>query len=292
MILVLEDDDFLRKALVQALEEEDYNVVEAAGAEQAAVVARQNDLELVIADVRLGEIDGLEFLAQLRRFKPEVKSIVMTGYASSNAPSRALRVKAEDYLYKPFELDDMLDAVERVLGAEEEKASYSGLLGGLLAGYKKVIDAAGAALTSAGLKSIDSPRDSCFSAFYVGVRSRKLKQHEAFDLWGRVEALENVRQEILKATSPHLNKAKTLAGEYEGVRELIVAVSKTTLPIRSTGDSSCPPQRFSHLFEAIHSGSVSTEQLKQAPVLRSLDPLTLAQSAPLSELFLKLWGSP
>lgn len=289
-VLVLEDDDFLRNALVEALEDEDYEVYQAADAQQAANTARRQDLDLVVADVRLGEVDGIEFLAQLRRFAPKVRSIVMTGYASNDAPARALKVQAEDYIYKPFELDDLLDAVERVLGAEDEKEKYRGLFGGIKAGYEKLKGAAGAALASAELKALEAPRDLCFSAFYVGVRSRKLNQKEAAELWGRIEALEQQRQELLKGAS-QLGRGKALAKDYDYVRELIAAVSRTSLEFRGQQGSSCPAELFAHLFAQLGAGAVSAEQLKQAPVVRTLDPLTLSQSEPLSQLFRCLWGA-
>ena len=289
-ILVVEDDRVLRKAVVDCLEDEGYRVYQAGNAEEAAEIAKKSELDLVVTDVRIGKIDGLQFLAQLKRFKPSVKSIVMTGYASDSAPLRAIKAEAEDYLYKPFELDSLLDAVERVLEGDTEEQRYQGLFSRVVSGYRKISDAAGAAIISARLKALERPRDLCFGSFYVGIRSRMLRFQEALQLWEKIERLETQRREALKEGSPSGNTLKSLSGKFQELRDFISAASRTRMPLIRSEQLSCPEPLFRHLFTGIEEGTISREQLKQASFLRSLDNLTLSQSTVLSELRQLVWG--
>ncbi|MGE0488700.1 MAG: response regulator [Vulcanimicrobiota bacterium] len=289
-ILIIEDDDFLRPSLARALREEDYEVFEAAAAEQALQVAKSKSLDLVIADVRLGAIDGLECLARIRRMQPRARSIVMTGYASEDAPTRAIEVEAEDYLYKPFELDDFLDAVEWVLESPAEETRYNSLLGTLVAGYRKLLDKAGAALASSELSSLDKPRDRAFHAFFVGVRSKKLGLDSARAVWAQLEKLEEGRQQLLEGELT-LGRGKTLREGYTYVFDLAAALSRTSLAPRHDGPApKAPVEAFGHLFAQIQKGSVSPEQVKQAPTLFSLDRVVWTQSQALADLRTRLWG--
>lgn len=286
-IMVVEDDNFLRASLVEALEDEDYEVVEAADASQALALAGRETVDLVVTDVRLGAVDGLELLARMRTLQPRARSIVMTGYASDEAPGRAVRVQAEDYLYKPFSLDDFLDAVERVFASGQEAERYEGLLGGF---FRKLADAAAARLTQAELSAVQGPRDEAFKAFFVGVRSRQLDEAGGRLVWSHLEELERRRQELLRGAT--LGQGKQLAEGYRYVSDLVAAFSRSSLGALSTGGSLIEEVAFRFLFGQIRSGAVSLEQVKQAPTMRGMDRLTLSQSEPLAALRSALWGSP
>ncbi|MEW6279112.1 MAG: response regulator, partial [Candidatus Eremiobacterota bacterium] len=103
-ILVLEDDSHMRGTLVRLLDEEGYQVSGVASGPEAIALSSRSEFDLIVADIRMEGMDGLECLASLRQVRPSMKSIVITGYASTDAPARALKVQAEDYLHKPFQL--------------------------------------------------------------------------------------------------------------------------------------------------------------------------------------------
>ncbi|MCD6422209.1 response regulator [bacterium] len=104
-ILVIEDDELFRDAIIEILRDEGYEVEGAGNGEEAIKLAEEYFFNLIISDVRLpGGMDGLETLRRIKEATPyPFKMIVITGYADRDAPVRAIRVGADDYIYKPFQ---------------------------------------------------------------------------------------------------------------------------------------------------------------------------------------------
>lgn len=289
-ILILEDDEELREALVETLEDEDYEVYGVGSARQALRVARQVMPDLVVSDVRMAGMDGLECLAQLRQVCPKARSIVITGYASKDAPTRAIKVEAQDYLYKPFSLDDLVTAVERVLAAADEEERYSKVLGSFVAGYRKVVRAAGTAIARLELASLEKVRETLFNGFYVGVRSGQLNRSEALHIWDRLEALERER-EALKTTGVHLKERGELAEGYQLLVDTVTALSREEFAFHDKrGPEQVPVRDFKEFYDRIRGGSISSQQLRLAPFLRTLDLRSLEVSAELKILHDMVWG--
>ena len=130
-ILVVEDDDALRPVLVEVLREEGYAVEEAANGDRALQHARETFFDLIITDVRMEGMDGLETAEAVHRIQPDVPVIVVTGYAHQDVPLRAIRQGAFDYLFKPFHLRELIVCVESALNnqklLEELENEMSGL---------------------------------------------------------------------------------------------------------------------------------------------------------------------
>lgn len=114
-ILLVEDDPEFLSLLSGMLEEEGYRVITAASGEDALRVAQEGEFELVITDVKLGGIDGLDTLAHLKQGNSELQSLVITGYATEADSVRAISLGVGDYLKKPFTLPDFLRAVNRLV---------------------------------------------------------------------------------------------------------------------------------------------------------------------------------
>ena len=112
-VVVLEDDAGLRTTLCEALNDEGYAVTGAAAAKEAVHSAEESGFDLIVADIRMAGMDGLDAVAAVRRCLPKIRTIVMTGYSSEADSIRALRLGIHDYLRKPFELEDFLAAVQR-----------------------------------------------------------------------------------------------------------------------------------------------------------------------------------
>lgn len=120
-VVVLEDDAGLRSSLCEALEDEGYLVTSAAAAKEAVHAAEDSGFDLIIADIRMAGMDGLEAVAAVRRCLPQIRIIVMTGYASEADSIRALRLGIHDYLRKPFDLEDFLAAVQRQIDSHRSE---------------------------------------------------------------------------------------------------------------------------------------------------------------------------
>ncbi|MEW6279166.1 MAG: response regulator [Candidatus Eremiobacterota bacterium] len=287
VILVLDDDQLLRSTIAENLEEEGYEVHQAASGPDALVMAASHDFDLIVADVRMAGMDGLECLAALKKLQPNARSIVITGYADEDAPSRAVKVQASDYLYKPFRLHELLTAVNRVLEARKEQATYGRLLGGLLAGARKLVGAAAQAMQEG--PALDSHREQVFQGFYVGVRSRKLTQSEALLVWDQLERLEERREGL--RTGQAAEGRQDLVQGYNYLMDVITAFQRTDMYIhQKRAPGQIDTQRFGEFYQRVRNGELSLEQVKLAPFLRILGAEVM-QSQELQDLYKKVWGA-
>jgi two-component system nitrogen regulation response regulator GlnG len=114
-ILIVDDEEAVCWALERALKGEGYRVDVAASAEQAFSLAWARPPDVVVLDVRLPGMDGLSALGRLRQRYPELPVIVVTAHGDLPTAVRAVEGGAFDYLAKPFDLEQALDAVRRAL---------------------------------------------------------------------------------------------------------------------------------------------------------------------------------
>lgn len=110
-ILVVEDEDIIRTALKRLLERNDFQVSEAASVDEALENFRLNEFDLIISDLRLPKTPGTD-LIELARGIPV---LIMTSYASLRSAVDSMKMGAVDYIAKPFDHDEMLEAVNRIL---------------------------------------------------------------------------------------------------------------------------------------------------------------------------------
>jgi len=133
-ILIIEDDKAFLQTLTNLLKKEGYSITGASDGLEAVELAKKRFFELVIADVRLPKgMDGIKAASMIKGIRPETKIIVIiiTGYTDENAPIRALRMGADDYLYKPFSTEVFLHSVERnirMYRLEKEKRKHLEML--------------------------------------------------------------------------------------------------------------------------------------------------------------------
>ncbi len=114
-ILVVEDDSALAQALTDTLTLSGYQVVNATDGEQALAKLDRDQVDMVLTDVQMRPMDGRALLRHLRTRFHELPVLVMTAYGTVEQAVEAMKLGAVDYLAKPFEVDDLLDKVERYL---------------------------------------------------------------------------------------------------------------------------------------------------------------------------------
>ena len=114
-VLVVEDDAALREALEETLADAGFKVSVAADGAEAMLQVERALPALVISDVQMSPVDGLELLAWLREQHADVPVVLMTAYGSIEQAVAAMQQGAMDYLAKPFEADALLEMVERYL---------------------------------------------------------------------------------------------------------------------------------------------------------------------------------
>ncbi len=117
-ILLMEDEDSLAKGLRMILTDEGYAVDWAPTGRSALDKFNQRPFDLLMADLRLPDIDGMEVIKQVKKRWPETVVVVITGYASIESAVDAMKIGAFDYLAKPFTDDEIKSVVE---GALKEK---------------------------------------------------------------------------------------------------------------------------------------------------------------------------
>jgi two-component system NtrC family sensor kinase len=130
-VLVVDDDQFALRSMAKVLGGESYQVVTAASGSQAIDLLKQDTFDLVLTDLKMPEVDGLEVLRQAREIAPQAVVLILTGYASLESAIEALRKGAYDYLVKPCSDDELklkiAKGLERVRLAEERQRAEEAL---------------------------------------------------------------------------------------------------------------------------------------------------------------------
>ena len=114
-VLVVDDDEDICLYLREFLTREGFRVATVSKAADALVEIRQGRHQIVLLDVRLPGVDGLELLRQIRAIDSDICVIVMTGYPSVQSAVESMKAAAFDYLQKPFDLQDLRVVLERAI---------------------------------------------------------------------------------------------------------------------------------------------------------------------------------
>jgi len=115
-ILVVDDEEAIRGTVSTLLEEEGYEVTAVSSGEEALARFGDGPFPLVLTDIRMGGMTGIDLLQEVKRLHPKTETIIMTSYASLETAVLALRSGAYDYLLKPFEdLELVTTAVARAV---------------------------------------------------------------------------------------------------------------------------------------------------------------------------------
>ena len=120
-ILVMEDDRSVAKGLEMILSEEGYTVNLANTGKLAVQAFKQKRFDLLVADLRLPDIDGMEVIKQIKAEKPETEVIVITGYGTTATAVAAMKLGVHDFLPKPFTEDQIKTAIDEALKEHVEK---------------------------------------------------------------------------------------------------------------------------------------------------------------------------
>lgn len=124
-ILIIDDEGLVTKSLQKLLTKEGYNAVVVNSGKEAIEKFKNLEFDLVVSDVRMPDVDGIETIERLRQIQKELKrnpipEIIITGYVNEESYGRALKLKVADYILKPFDVKQLLGAVKRNLNAEQK----------------------------------------------------------------------------------------------------------------------------------------------------------------------------
>jgi DNA-binding response OmpR family regulator len=114
-MLVVEDEDSLRSLLKSELETYGFSVDDADGGSRAMTLLNNNHYDVVILDIRMPDIDGMEVLRNIRAENLAEKVIMLTGVNELKIARDSLEMGANDFLTKPYEFKKLLECINRVM---------------------------------------------------------------------------------------------------------------------------------------------------------------------------------
>jgi two-component system response regulator HydG len=117
-ILIVEDDGDFAESLAMILEDRDCDVRVARTGEEAVSISGQEDFDLTLMDIKLPGMDGVESFDEIRKFRPDARVVMMTGYLVKDDLDRTLQDDASDLLQKPLDIERLLALVDGVRGGD------------------------------------------------------------------------------------------------------------------------------------------------------------------------------
>ncbi len=118
-LLVVDDEEVVCQACRRIFSRQGFQVEVNTDARQGLVCATEKDYSIILLDIKMPNMDGIEFLEKLREKKPDVPVLIITGYPSIPNASAAMRLGACDYVTKPFTSEEITWAVQRVLSTSQ-----------------------------------------------------------------------------------------------------------------------------------------------------------------------------
>jgi CheY-like chemotaxis protein len=283
-VLVIEDDPDLNEILSHILESRGLEVTAAFLGETALELFEQSEFDLVISDVLLPGIDGVETLGKLKALQPDLKCIIITGYTSEETPIRAIRLNVDDYLFKPFSTQYLMKIVQRVLDAPVQREQNRERFGKLFSKYGLSVGG----MLDVSLSELLSRREDAFRGLYVGVRSAYLNQASAARIYTSLEDLENSFRNVLHSATSNPLQVADVERQYALVQERLNRLKAGSNPHRPTNQTISDDQ-FRPLFNAMKSGALSFHDLLYAPLLRKTPDARFETLRDLLDLKKQLW---
>ena len=114
-ILVVDDEESIRELLAEYLNNCGYEVTCAASGQEALSYYKSNRFDVVVSDLMMGPIDGMELLGEIKKFDPDSVFIMITGFPSIESALEAVKKGAKDFIYKPFNIDEIRLKIERAI---------------------------------------------------------------------------------------------------------------------------------------------------------------------------------
>lgn len=208
-ILLIDDDALMVEALGLLLGDEGYDVATASSGLEALERAGERTFDLVISDVRMAGMDGVQTLTQLRERCPTTRAILITGYASPDIPVRAIKLGVDDYLVKPFDDREFLKSVRRSMESARARREYEHTLKQQWRDFASVIR-----LLSGGVEARDpyfaghSGRVAALSARIAKAMNLPPERMEVLDLAAHLHDIGNIgtKLDIFQKTEKLLNE--------------------------------------------------------------------------------------
>ena len=115
-ILVVDDEEVIREGMRRILSAEGYQVETSASGRSAIEKIQEHDFDVVITDLKMENVSGMDILKEVNRLHPETRVIMLTAYATLDATIEAIRERIYDFFPKPVKIDELKKSVKKALG--------------------------------------------------------------------------------------------------------------------------------------------------------------------------------
>ena len=110
-VLIVDDEDDFRETIVKRLNARKIQAEGAASGIKALDVLKEKDFDVMVLDVKMPDMDGIETLRHVKKMKPEIEVIMLTGHASVEFGIKGMQLGAFNYVMKPAPLNELLDTI-------------------------------------------------------------------------------------------------------------------------------------------------------------------------------------
>src|SRR5512136_776721 len=118
-VLIVDDEKNIRLTLSQALEILEVETDTAADGEEALAKLKEKEFGLILLDLKMPGMDGMEVLRRIREIRPDIRIIILTAYGTVESAVEAMKLGAADFIQKPFAAEEIRELVSRVLDREK-----------------------------------------------------------------------------------------------------------------------------------------------------------------------------
>ena len=246
-ILIVDDDAGVRESLEELLRLEDYQA-DSSGSGEDALEALSEGFDLVLLDIKMPGIDGVEVMHEIRKYHPDTRIIIITGYGSLESAIDAIRSGAQDYMLKPYTADDILLSINKALSEKESRTRKEILIEQLESSLDQLKDVEGIRTEELPARRVVSlprgitvdlerremwrgadrvrltPTESKLLSIFLENRGRVMNHQEIVFLVQGFEILEWEAPEVLRPMISRLRKKLAL---FPGVEEWVSNVRGT-----------------------------------------------------------------
>ncbi len=125
-ILVVDDEEIVLESCQAVLEEAGFEAVLVPSADKALQAMKHEDFTLLLIDVKMPEHDGMYLMEEVKKRRPGTPVIVMSGYYTADTINEAIRMGAATFIAKPFEPEELITTIQRVMEKEEHHGKKEG----------------------------------------------------------------------------------------------------------------------------------------------------------------------
>ncbi len=125
-VLLVDDEVELVDTVVERLHLRGIDAKYATSGEQALELIKNEDFSVVVVDVKMPGLGGIECMGKIKDIKPNLPVLLLTGYGSAKDAEEGLKAGAYDYLVKPIDIEDLMEKMKQAIGKETENCNEAG----------------------------------------------------------------------------------------------------------------------------------------------------------------------